>query len=577
MKKMYLPNLERLKHVLQKLDYVLILIFASSLLLRFFVPQTAGGNSPHDDFLAVSQARSILDGKWLGGWDGRTLSKPAGHPIFLAIVHFTQLSPSFVIHFLYLTLVLTLILKCMKLFNLHPTSTLIFRRFFFLILAFNPTVFGSQFSRTYRSSLTTVLILAFLLNVILFYSKIVEPEKLKSQRDIQKLFLLHGSFFGFIYFCLIFTRSEAIWLLYPTLAGIVALLAYLCKKSFMIPKKLITRFILMGIIAGCTSFGVPYLVISQANKYAYGSAMVESYYSGEYARAFKLWEGVKDGEDPRLFITVSKGQRSAVYQISATAALLEPYLDGAPNTGWKTQSCNSPLKVCDESALWFGWELRDAAIAAGDLKNESEFQKFFKQIGDDIEIACEEKSLNCGPPGLTAGAKNLTAYPLRQLLDTTVKMISVTLNAASIEDITLSNTGEPNTQPIWKSVVNFEEFSSKDDISRWIVMGNTLKFLNQIFKVLIWLLLILTILSWLTINSLRNISKTQFITLYLFMCLMLYWMGLSVFESSLGIEGPVYAYIIIVQPILLFALTLSSIEMISKITRNMEKFSTNSS
>jgi hypothetical protein len=333
----------------------------------------------------------------------------------------------------------------------------------------------------------------------------------------------------------------------------------------------------MGIVAGCTSFGAPYLLISQVNKNAYGSAMVESYYSGEYARAFKLWEGVKDGEDPRLFITVSKGQRSAVYKISTTAALLEPYLDGVPNTGWKTQSCNSQLKVCDESALWFGWELRDAAIAAGNLKNEFEFQRFFKQIADDIVMACEEKSLNCGPPGLTSGAKNLTAYPPRLLLDTTVKMIDVTLNSASAENITFTNIGDPTTQPIWKSVVNFKEYSSKNDISRWIVMGNTVKFLNQIYKNLIWVLFIITILSLLTIKTLRNTSKIQFLTLYLFTCLILYWLGLSVLETSLGFEGPVNEYAVIVQPILLFTLTLGSVEMISKITRKMENFSTNNS
>jgi len=564
-----------IKQVSQEIDVILLLIFVSSMSLRFLVPQTAGGYSPHDDFLAVTQARNILDSNWLGGWDGRTLSKPAGYPIFLAMVHFTHLSPSFVIHFIYLTLILALILRCMKVVNLQPF--LVYGRIFFLILAFNPTVFGSQFSRTYRSSLTTVLILAFLLNVILFYSKIVEPEKLKTQRNIQKMFLLHGSFFGFIYFCLIFTRTGAIWLLYPTIAGIVILLANLYKKSLKFSSKVITRFLLMGFVAGCTSFGAPYLLISQVNKNAYGSAMVESYYSGEYARAFKLWEGVKDGEDPRLFITVSKGQRSAVYKISTTAALLEPYLDGVPNTGWKTQSCNSQLKVCDESALWFGWELRDAAIAAGNLKNEFEFQRFFKQIADDIVMACEEKSLNCGPPGLTSGAKNLTAYPPRLLLDTTVKMIDVTLNSASAENITFTNIGDPTTQPIWKSVVNFKEYSSKNDISRWIVMGNTVKFLNQIYKNLIWVLFIITILSLLTIKTLRNTSKIQFLTLYLFTCLILYWLGLSVLETSLGFEGPVNEYAVIVQPILLFTLTLGSVEMISKITRKMENFSTNNS
>jgi hypothetical protein len=154
-------------------------------------------------------------------------------------------------------------------------------------------------------------------------------------------------------------------------------------------------------------------------------------------------------------------------------------------------------------------------------------------------------------------------------------MIDVTLSSASTEDITFTNVGEPATQPIWKSVVNFKEYSSKNDISRWEVMGNTLKFLNQIYRGFIWLLLILTIISWLTIISLQHISKTQVITLYLFMCLILYWLGLSVFESSLGIEGHVSCYIIIVQPILLLTLSLGSFEVISKFTKKIEKFSTN--
>jgi hypothetical protein len=203
MKKIYLPTLERLKHALHKLDYILILIFASSVFLRFLLPQTAGGNSPHDDFLAVSQARSILDGNWLGGWDSRTLSKPAGYPIFLSIVHFTHLSPSFVIHFIYLALTLALILRCRQIFEIERTTSIVYGRIFFLIMAFNPTVFGSQFSRTYRTSLTTVLILAFLLNVIIFYLKISESKKIINQKKLKSILLIYFSLFGIIYFCLI--------------------------------------------------------------------------------------------------------------------------------------------------------------------------------------------------------------------------------------------------------------------------------------------------------------------------------------------------------------------------------------
>ena len=55
-----------------------------------------------DDYYILNTAKSILDFKWLGIYNGRTLSKGPGAPIFIAIVNLIGLTYSQAHFLLYL-------------------------------------------------------------------------------------------------------------------------------------------------------------------------------------------------------------------------------------------------------------------------------------------------------------------------------------------------------------------------------------------------------------------------------------------------------------------------------------------
>ena len=52
--------------------------------------------TPHDDYLFVRLAKSILNGEWLGPYDQLTLVKGPVYPLFLAVAHHTGLPLLFV-------------------------------------------------------------------------------------------------------------------------------------------------------------------------------------------------------------------------------------------------------------------------------------------------------------------------------------------------------------------------------------------------------------------------------------------------------------------------------------------------
>ena len=112
-------NPTSLKHFLDcfrqyKINYVSCLYFlviTFNLLLRANVPTRAAFLSPHDDQLGVEIASNILSGGWLGAWDSRTLAKPPGFSIYLAVAHYIPLQLVVLNQILYILVVLYLVRK----------------------------------------------------------------------------------------------------------------------------------------------------------------------------------------------------------------------------------------------------------------------------------------------------------------------------------------------------------------------------------------------------------------------------------------------------------------------------------
>ena len=67
---------------------ILLLIAAASLWMRAGFPVSVVTPSPNDDQLFVQMARSLAEGRWLGGYTNVTLVKGMFYPIFIAVSFF---------------------------------------------------------------------------------------------------------------------------------------------------------------------------------------------------------------------------------------------------------------------------------------------------------------------------------------------------------------------------------------------------------------------------------------------------------------------------------------------------------
>lgn len=469
-----------------KIDTVIILIFTFSLLFRLLVPANLAINSPHDDFLGVELANSLLNLDWLGAWNNRTLAKPPGYSFFLLFNHFTGINPVVTLHIFYL--VLSLIFSKNLAILIGDTKPKDSRRFSFLILAFNPVVFAGEFSRIYRVSLNTLLAFAFIIVILLIiiHAQNQKMDFFKDKRNVRKLYK-YVTLLGFIYSGMVLTRSEAYWLLMgPCILLIFFTAIYILQRNFKFAslRREVSTFALcisIFFIAWQTPLGI----VGTINQSIYGVNLVEDFFTGNFAKAIKNWESVSEGRSELKFIPVSKAQRAVVYEVSPTAMAMKPILDGLPNTGWKTFNCQY-TKICDESGGgWFPWELRDAAVSTFNIKSEKEFQSIFGKLSNEIEMACTEGKISCDAGGLAPGTQPLTEIPKRQIVDSSILVLSSLFNLDQAANVARVDTGQDSNQiAIWDRVTNSSYVITNENNS-WITLSSVIKFLTVLYKYLV--------------------------------------------------------------------------------------------
>jgi len=429
----------------------------------------------------------------------------------------------------------------------------------FLFLAFNPAVFAIDFSRIYRTSLDTLATFLFftlflklltLLRDIYFSGN----QLVWKYTSIKKYFWL-GVTLGLTYSIMVLTRYEAIWALIATTPVLLAVWILSISKngiSWKLKSKYRSVIILINLFVIATvACLIPIGVISSINKSVYGVFQVENYFSGNFARAITLWEGVQNGKSGLSFIPVSKGQREAVYEVSPAAQSLKPTLDGPPNTGWKVYNC-AATGVCDESGGgWFPWELRSAAVDANHIRTEVEFQEFFGRLAREIASACKSELISCGQPGIAPGAKPILDYSPHQLLDTAVKALGSLFTVEQAANVTHGDNGQDSAQlKVWHSTIHFKYLIVTKNLDNWMGMGNTITFLRNIYQNLIPITFILVIFFLFTRQEFINrISKYYLFSLLT--GLIVYSGGMAVLESSLGFNPGYSFYALPMQPLLL--------------------------
>jgi hypothetical protein len=525
-----------------KSHYLIIILASISFSFRYALPGDGGGNSPADDLLAVRQANSLINGDWLGPWSYLTNSKPPGMAFYLALVHFIPIPYKFVNHSLYLIAAYFFTVQLIRYLNLEKrfirNSSLVFG-----VLSLNVIIFQEQFNRVYRNtpSITIVLVFYALFFMLLTsmrsrYTllsakkiKVAQKIKVSNQKEIQISVTL-----GLTFMLLQLFREDAYWIL-PTTFLIFAFEVYRWRSTGRNFRKQLFRSVTILLISylSCVTFSAPIIAM---NKSIYGAPVTEDYFTGPYAEAIKRWQGVQTGIDSRYFVPVTQKQRTAVYQISPTAKSLAPYLELGPNVGWKMNSCGSPIKVCDESAAWFPWELRDAAVSSGGARNAADFQSIFKKISNDIEEACDAKLLTCGSSGIAPGSKALGSSdinPLKSYFLMNMKYIFNLPTGGRISSPDRYTVPSKEVLDEWHNVVRYSPASTSIPLDKNRTSAS-LHIYEKIWSYIFWgFLLFIVIAIFLSIYSRGNreikLSAALFIGSGLINAI-----GLSIFNHALG-------------------------------------------
>ena len=504
-------------------------------------------------------SNALIHGHWLGSWSPDILSKPPAYSFFLAFAHFIPLDPTVLMHVFYLLISLLFVKSTSTFFGNFHKSKSSFMRIGFSFLAFNPAVFANDFSRIYRISLDTVATLLFftlVLRLVNFLQKIdIEGNPFSWKEPRLGAYLAIAAPLGIAYSVMILTRAEGFWILIPTIPLPIAIWISSISKngiSWRLKRKYRSGLVLLNLFAISTiAFLVPIGVVSAINKSVYGVSEIENYYSGNYARAIKLWEGVRNGKSDLSFIPVSKGQRAAVYAVSPAALSLKPTLDGPPNTGWKTFNC-SATKVCDESGGgWFSWELRSAAVINNHISNEVEFQKFFETLANQISSACRNKLITCDTTGIAPGAKALSDLPFHQIIDTGSKAFDSLITLSQATKVGHTDNGRDATAlKVWHSTIHFNYLIVNEDFNGWLGMASTISMLRDIYQHILPILFVVALLSLLIPRKgFHSLSKWYLISIL--GGLVSYSAVMAILEASLGFNADYALYALPMQPLLL--------------------------
>jgi hypothetical protein len=521
---------------LLKLYYIIpyIILVIVSLILRALIPPNVVYGSPHDDLLGVLTAEHILNGDWLGLWNNRSLLKPPGYSYFLVLCHYLNITPHLALHILYIIVSLYFIYILGLMFRKSYSKLLQISLFAFLIL--NPYLFTQDFSRIYRLSLHTFQVYLFFVIIIHLYIFYLGLDKklIRFQNSINldgkqsmlvyKIFALS---LGFTYSSLVLSRVEAFWILYPAFFLLLVLIISLIFKK----KYYVIRSILSVLFVFIIAWQVPIAAVKQINSVRYQSSAIENYYSGEFARAIRLWTSVVGTET--LSVPISKEKREKVYRISNVAFEVSKYLEIPPNTGWKIFNCQQTGE-CDESGPWFSFMLRDAVVDHFKVTNESDFQEKFKEIADDIENACIQGKLQCENVVALGGSPNILKIPIDLMISNLSKYVMglINLNSATQVNFAIkySSIGEAST---WKSITGIDTSLTNTSPSNQKLIEDIIEINSNLFRFLYFILSCLLLFSLVQKFKLNlNYLLPKILLLYILICLILFGLGMAVFSAT---------------------------------------------
>ena len=424
----------------------------------------------------------------------------------------------------------------------------------------------------------TFLVYLFFILIIHLYSfnRGLDIKLLKFQNSIKipnkeslLVYKLFAFSLGLTYSFLVLTRVEAFWILYPALFMVLLLCIFLLiNKKFREIKSIFSISIVFVL-----AWQVPISAVKQINSVNYGSSAIENYYSGEFARAIKLWTSVKGYET--LSIPISKDKREQVYEISKTTNEISKYLEIPANTGWKIFNCQQTGE-CDESGPWFTFMLRDAVTEQFKITNESDFQQKFAEIANDIENACLVGKLECEKIITLGGSPDIPKIPKKLIFNNMAVYLKslVDLNPAT-QIAYAARQGSQGEVLIWQNVTRITPDTPNTSESESMHRASLDKLVTTSKKLYKYIYLLLTIILFFPLLykirfNLNHLLPILLLT-YCIQCLILFGLGMSVFSATTNNSAGNSLYTLPSAPLFQILLVLNLVFLVNKIESKQVK------
>lgn len=340
----------------------------------------AAGNADADDRLFVVLAESILNGDWLGAYNRFTLAKGPFFSIWIAGVFLAHI-PLTLSYQLFHIAACGLILTALK--PRLPSRSGLFVLFVLLLL--DPATYSAVASWVVRDGLYLPLTMAVLACMIALLMRLDrKPHNLIGW--CTGLGLALAAFWT--------TREEGMWIV-PG-AGIALLYALVCVwRARQAP---IAKTALLGLPVLLCVAGV--LGICALNYRYYGYFGVVDIKSPGFKRANGALMRVHH-EKWNQFANVPKEVRLKIYPASPAFAELQEFLEGPPGVAWgrggEAWLDGGTPSPEDIRGGFFVWALRHAVQQRRYYRSAAEAEAFYTRIANEINAACSDGRLECGP------------------------------------------------------------------------------------------------------------------------------------------------------------------------------------
>jgi hypothetical protein len=340
------------------------------------------GYAPHDDYLFVRQALSVLEWNWLGPLNHLTLGKGPFFPMWLAAMHLLSLPYILALQLSYLTACVTFLLA-LRPFNLaRPWQILIFTMFWFSPASFAATDFRVERSALYPS--LVLLTVAFAVGLAIRSWQSLRPS------------VAWPIGLGLSFAAVWLTREEGVWLL-PTL--LLILVASLKRR------RILSSWILSAtVFIACLTF------VAGLNHIFYGRFMIIGGRDPAFVDAYRAMTRAGD-DSPRLMVPMSLRTIERAASVSPAFAEIRPFLlesfptwRGFAKNTWTEMYPDGVVKqtlAADNDAIggYFVWEFLESVERAGYYKSAAVAHEYYARLARELNSACEAKRIVCRRAG----------------------------------------------------------------------------------------------------------------------------------------------------------------------------------